>query len=381
VTIDTHIFPATLEAPIVACETRILSVPLDPIIITANYRIVTVEMVLLRLKDADGVTGHGCLWCFGVPQATVVASVLEYLAPRAHGAAARDIGRVTADLRREINFFGFKGLSVFGLSAIDMAMHDVLCRRLGVSLSSLLGRRRDDLPIYWSGLFLNQSTPELVDETERVMSAGVRALKFRVGKPSLQEDIDRLQAVLGHVEAGTVLMLDAVQEWTPEEAIRGSNRLAEFDPLWLEDPLVHCDYPGLCRVVERSPIPIATGENEYLREGFLQLIDAGCQYFLADMQRVGGIREWLAVASLARIHSRVLTPHVYPHVALQLCAALEQAEVWIEHIPWWDDLMTYRLDIADGHVKVPDAPGIGFDFDPEVLDARALGPWQDVSGT
>ena len=264
--------PAVLEAPVVSCETRILSVPLDPIIITANYNIVSVEMVLLRLRDADGITGYGCLWCFGRRQAAVLASVLEYTAPFACGKAPRDLARVTADLRREINFFGFKGVSVFGLAAVDMALHDLLCRRLGLSLSTLVGRRRDEVPIYWSGLFLNQTTEELVAETETVMAQGFRAIKFRVGKPTIQEDIQRLEAVLARVKEGTVLMLDAVQEWTPEEAIRASRRLADYDPLWLEDPLVHCDYPGLRRVVEQSPIPIATGENEYLREGFAQLL-------------------------------------------------------------------------------------------------------------
>jgi L-alanine-DL-glutamate epimerase-like enolase superfamily enzyme len=370
-----------LDAPVVSCETRILSVPLDPIIITANYNILTVEMVLLRLRDADGVSGHGCLWCFGLPQARVLASTLEYVAPFACGKSSRDLARVTADLRREINFFGFKGVSVFGLAAVDMALHDLLCRRLGIALSTFAGRRRDEIPIYWSGLFLNQTTEELIAETEKVMSQGFRAIKFRVGKPTIREDIERLEAVLARVEAGTVLMLDAVQEWTPQEAIRASHRLAEYDPLWLEDPLVHCDYPGLRRVVEQSPIPIATGENEYLREGFAQLLDAGCPYLLADMQRVGGIREWLAVAAAASVASRVLTPHIYPHIALQLCSALEQAETWVEHIPWWDDLMTYPLEIANGVVKVPDLPGNGLDFDPEAVEARAVGPWQEVART
>lgn len=67
--------------------------------------------------------------------------------------------------------------------------------------------------------------------------------------------------------------------------------------------------------------------------------------------------------------------------AVQLCSALEQSEVWVEHIPWWDELMTYRLEIADGLVTVPEFEGIGLDFDPDALDARAAAPWHDVART
>ncbi len=358
---------------------RVVAIPLDPIIITANYNIPDVYMVLLRLRSADGATGHGCLWVFGVPQTRILAECLKYVAPFVLGHRTDEIPAIMADLRREVNFLGFKGVSVFGLSAFDQALHDVLCHQLGVSWSTLRGRRRDSLPVYWSGLFLNQSERELVEETKRVVEDGMRAVKFRVGKPTFEEDEHRLDAVMAELPDGAVLMLDAVQGWSPEVAIRGSRRFERYQPLWLEDPLVHNDYPGLARVLSASPIPIATGENEYMREGFHQLLELGVPYLLADLQRVGGILEWEAVAAGASMRSSVLTPHIYPHVAIQLCSTLQQNQAWIEYIPWWDNLMRQKLTFKDGFVSVPQTVGIGWDFDEKAIDRHALTQWEPLS--
>lgn len=355
-------------------ETRVLSVPLDPVIITANYTIQTVELLVLRVRDGDEAEGYGCLWCFGAAQARVLLAMIDYLAAfviQPH----RDIHAVRTEIRREINFFGFKGVSVFGLAAVDMALWDLVCRRKGVSLATLMGRRHDTLPIYWSGLFVNQTTPELVEEAHRAVAAGYGGVKLRVGKPWLSEDVERIEAILAAVSPGTALMLDAIQAWTPDEAIVAARAFAPYAPLWLEDPVVHDDYSGLQRIVEESEIPIAAGENEYLRGGFTQLLDAGAHYLLVDLQRVGGISEWFTVAGDAADRGRIVTPHLYPHVTIQLCASLEQPEQWVEHLGWWDELMTYRLVMEGGRVRVPEVAGIGLDFDAAALNAFAVGPW------
>ena len=191
----------------------------------------------------------------------------------------------------------------------------------------------------------------------------------------MDEDVERVAAVAERLPDDAVLMLDAVQSWTVEQTLAAVEPLAAYDPLWLEDPLVHSDYEGLATVVERSPIPVATGENEYLREGFEQIFAAGPRYLLADLERVGSVTEWLAVADVARARGVVLTPHVYPQLAMQLCAAIDQDEQWIEYIPWWDDLLTEPLRIEHGMVAVPDRPGSGMDLDMDAVEARAATPW------
>jgi mandelate racemase len=356
-----------------------VSVPLEPRIITRHYRIDTIEMVILRVTDEDGLEGFSTLWCFGFPQAQVLTKMLDYLAPFALQQRSVDPVGVANELRREINFFGFKGVSVFALSAFDMALTDLSCRTAGRSLGRILGRRRDTVPCYWSGLFGNQSLGEILDEVDRKLAEGFRAMKLRTGRPTLDEDMRRIEAVLDRLPDDTVLMLDAVQSWNVDQALDAVERLADLPIHWLEDPLVHNDYVGLRRLVERAKVPIATGENEYLREGFGQLFDAKPSYLLADLERVGGIGEWRAVARRAVDEGVTLTPHVYPHVALQLCSALNQAENWIEYIPWWDSLSSVTLCLKDGSLAVPDSPGAGLDLDPERVNAHAVTEWVDLA--
>lgn len=373
----------TLHSPVRAYSARVLSVPLDPVIVTRHYRIETIEMVVLRATDGNGAEGLATLWCFGLAQAEVLARTLDYLAPfalRAHGDAgngrATEIAAITGELRREINFFGFKGVSVFALSAFDMALTDLACLAADASLGHLLGRRRDSVPAYWSGLFGNQSRGEILDEVDQKLDEGFRAMKLRVGNPSIDEDVARVAAVLARLPASVVLILDAVQSWTVEQTLAAVERMEGMPLRWLEDPLVHNDYAGLARVVEASPIPIAWGENEYLADGFDQVFAAGPRYLLADLERVGGISEWRRVAARAHAEGAVLTPHVYPHIALQLCAALEQDETWIEYIGWWDSLSVHPLKLEHGRIAVPDHPGTGLVLDPDHVEACAVGPWR-----
>jgi L-alanine-DL-glutamate epimerase-like enolase superfamily enzyme len=369
-----------LETRLAAVDARILSLPLDSPIETAYYRIPTIEMVVLRVRDADGAEGVATLWCFGVSQAKVLVAMLDYLAPFALAGGPGPITAVMDALRLKINFFGFKGVSVFGLSAFDMALHDLLCRRRGLSLSALLGRRRESVPTYWSGLFPHQAAPELFDETQEMGERGFRAFKLRIGQPTLSEDIERIEAVRSAMPAGSTLMLDALQSWTREEAMHATERLADCGALWLEDPLVHLDYAGMRDVVEHSTIPIATGENEYLRDGFDQILHTGAKYLLADLQRIGGLAEWQAVADAGQHRGAVLTPHAYPQIGLQLCAALNQDEVWHEYLPWWNPLTADDLVIVDGNAVVPDRPGLGLDLDAERVEQLAIGPWTLLRG-
>lgn len=370
--------PPALARPASTFAMRIVSVPLKPVIVTRHYQIDTIKMVLLRARDAEGIEGVATLWCFGVPQASVLSTALEYLAPFAQSVRATDITAVMGELRREINFFGFKGVSVFAFSAFDMALTDLACRQIGRSLSDVLSRRRTEIPAYWSGLFGNQTLSEILAEVDQKLDEGFRAMKLRTGNRPLDDDLRRVRAVLDRLPKDAVLMLDAVQSWTVPEALDAVDRLDGLPITWLEDPLVHNDYRGLAEVVARSGIPIATGENEYLSDGFEQIFEAGPTYLLADLQRVGGIHEWQRVARRSADLGLTLTPHVYPHLALQLCSALDQAETWIEYIPWWNPLCVEPLVVRDGSLAVSDAPGAGLELDTDRIDAYAVSRWIDI---
>ncbi|MEV0135589.1 mandelate racemase/muconate lactonizing enzyme family protein [Dactylosporangium sp. NPDC050688] len=367
-----------LDTPIRSVAARALWVPFRKPIVTPNYQISGIDTIVVRVVDADGATGYGYLWCVLESQVPVLIEALRCLARCVRDASPASIGAVHARLRNDVNFLGLKGVGVFALSALDMAVHDLRCRRLGLSLGKLLGRVRDRVPVYWSGLMLTENDDDLVREAEELVSRGFRACKIRVGRNSIEEDARRIALIREHTPANMTLMLDAVQYYTPQEALRACRRFAEFSPHWLEEPVVHNDYAALRHIVSKAQVPIAGGENEYLPEGFRELLDTGLDYLLVDLERVGGITGWLETASLTATGVTVMTPHVYPHVCVQLGSASQARETWVEYMPWWDELMTYELTVDDGQMVVPDIAGIGIDPDPQSLDRFARHEWQSL---
>ncbi|HEX6870461.1 MAG TPA: mandelate racemase/muconate lactonizing enzyme family protein [Micromonosporaceae bacterium] len=365
-----------LDVPVRSVDARPVRIPFRKPIVTPNYLIDGIDTIMVRVMDADGATGFALLWCVRPDQVPVLIEAVRYLSPCVKGHPPASAGTIHARLRNDANFLGLKGAGVFALSALDMAVHDLRCRRLGVSLGKLSGQVRDRVPVYWSGLMLTETDADLVREAGELVDRGFRACKIRVGRNSIDEDARRIALIRDHTPPDTVLMLDAVQYYTPQEAVRACRRFAEFSPHWLEEPVVHNDAAGLRYVVDRSEIPIASGENEYLPEGFHALMETGLDYLLVDLERVGGITGWHTTASLASVSTTVMTPHVYPHVCVQLGSAMPQREVWVEYMSWWDELMSYELRVESGQMVVPDVVGSGVDPDPVALDRFAVTGWQ-----
>jgi len=353
---------------------RPLGVPFSRQIASPTYRFTKLFTLLCEVEDGDGATGCTGLWFASEGQSKVALEALRYLAPVA--SAHESPHAVSRALRREINFLGYKGVTVIAMSAFEMALQDLLLRREGRALGDAMSCPR--VPAYWSGFFLNDSIDDWVAEAETATRAGFWAFKARVGRSTLTEDVQRVQRLREVLAPASVLMLDAHQAWDVETAVEAA---ALFEPnriTWLEDPVIHNDYRGLAEVVSRSAIPVASGENEYLHEGFDQLMDSGLRYLLVDLERAGGIVEWTAIGDAARDRGRILTPHLFPHVAVGLCSQLRQDESWLEYVDWWDPLMAAPIKFDDGYAVVPDTPGTGFTPDSVAVERFALAPWEEL---
>lgn len=354
---------------------RLVAIPLDNEIHTPNYRIDAVWNILVEVDDGEGHQGTSYLWCFGREEAMTLVQMVRTLTVHITGAnRSRNLDAVNDEIRRRINFFGYKGVSVFALSAIDMALVDLRCHQHNESLAEMFAYSPQPTPAYWSGLFLDSTIPELLDEVDRALDQGMRAVKLRVGMPDLADDVKRLEAVRTHLPSDATVMLDAVQRWNVNDALLAAKAFAPLSPLWLEDPLVHTDYIGLRDVVDDSPVAIASGENDYLREGFDQVLATGISYALGDLQRVGGITEWWEIAKRCEAVGSTLTSHTYPHVATQLCAKAGSRS-WVEYVPWWDALMSYELNFDEGNVIADSGPGIGLKWDHDAVERHAQSPW------
>lgn len=365
-----------MAAAVRDARSRLVVLPLDPVVNTPNYRIESIWNVVVEIEDDDGFVGLAYLWCFSRGEAVTLTEMIRALAGHVAGSDPADRDRTLATIRRSINFLGYKGVTVFALSAIDLALTDLDLRRTGRSLLEV-GPRRGPIRAYWSGLFLDTPVPALLDEVDAALARGLAAVKLRVGAPDLRDDLRRVAAVREHLPDDVPLMLDAVQRWDVPSAITAAEAFAPYAPLWLEDPLVHTDLAGLRAVVEASPVPIAAGENDYLREGFADLVATHVPIVLADLERCGGPTEWFAIAAMCGDHGAMLTSHTYPHVARHLCGVGARSS-WLEYVPWWDQLMDRDMVFDNGVAQVDERPGIGLHWDPDALERYAATPWTSL---
>ena len=292
--------------------------------------------------------------------------MIHSLAPLVEGIDPAFTTRFWSDAWREINFVGHKGIPVMAISAIDGALWDLRGKAAGLPIHRLIGAARDRVPAYASGgLWLSLAIDELQREAQGFVEQGFRAVKMRLGKPTPAEDAARVRAVREAIGPGVALMADANQQLTVTQAIRLGRMLEEHDLAWFEEPLPAYDLEGVARVAAALDTPIASGETEYTRYGFRQMLELkSADILMPDLQRVGGVTEFLRVSHMADAFDVPVSSHLFPEMSIQLLAALGNA-TWLEHMPWFAPLYDGGLEVVDGHVAVPQAPGWGLAFDPK----------------
>ncbi len=265
-------------------------------------------------------------------------------------------------------FFGAKGITLFGIAAIDMALWDLVGKAHDMSVCKLLGQSRDRVRAYHSGgLWVSLTPDELQAQARDYLDQGYRAMKMRLGKPSVAEDIERVAAVREVIGPDIDLMADANQGFTVNHAIRMGRALEAYNLVWYEEPVQAHDLAGSARVAAEIDTPIASGETEYARYGFRDMIERGsADVLMPDLERVGGITEFVKVAHMADAFDIPVSPHVYTEQSLQLCGALSNIE-YSEMMPWFGNLYNERTELVDGDLLIPDRPGLGFTFNGDAI--------------
>jgi L-alanine-DL-glutamate epimerase-like enolase superfamily enzyme len=277
-----------------------------------------------------------------------------------------DTESLYADMWKEINFLGHKGVTIFGLAAIDWACWDIKGKNSGLSVGRLLGRARDRVPAYASGgLWTSMNIEKLQIQAKSFIKDGFKAMKMRIGLPDVSADLERVAAVREVIGPSIGLMVDANQGLTVNQAIKLGRGLEQFNLVWFEEPVQAYDLAGSARVAAELDTPIASGETEYTRYGFQDMLERkSADILMPDLERVGGVSEWLKVAHMAAAVDVPVSPHIFTEHSLQLCAAVSNVN-FAEHMPWFTELFQEKIEMNDGDILIPDRPGMGFSFNPE----------------
>jgi L-alanine-DL-glutamate epimerase-like enolase superfamily enzyme len=285
----------------------------------------SITVIEVTIGTSAGHTAYGFSWTPSIGAASVVGMLENDIRGFVIGRDA-DAPALWPGLWKHLHEAGSGGVTTIAMAGVDLALWDLRGRVAGRSLTELIGAHRDSAEVYGSGVNLHYSLAELVAQAERWVARGFNAVKVKVGKPDVAEDADRIAAVREVIGPDRRLMIDANQRWDLRLATEALDALREFDPAWIEEPLLADDLPAHAELRRRIDIPIAIGENLHTIYQFRDAIDLGaCDIVQPNVVRVGGVTPFLGIAALAAERSIPLHPHLLPEISGQLALSIDGA--------------------------------------------------------
>ena len=346
-------------------ETRLLTAAMPrPWVVEAPW----LHVIVVEIETSDGRTGVGFSWTPTIGAAAVKALIDNDITDFVRGLPA-DAATVWPRLWRHLHEAGGGGITTSAMAGIDIALWDLAGKSSGRSITELIGRRRESVPVYGSDVNLHYTIDELVAQVERWVRQGYRSVKVKVGKPDPLEDLDRIAAVRGALGPDRGLMIDANQRWNLPTARRSIGMLEQFNLLWVEEPLLSDDLLGYRELRPSVTVPIAMGENVHTIHRFRDLIDGRVADILQpNVVRVGGITPFLQIASLAAEDKVRLAPHLLIDLSGQLALSLGE-ETAVEDVEEADFTSLGLLRTASpvriegDRLSAANSPGTGLDFE------------------
>ncbi len=322
------------------------------------------EVILAKLVTECGRSGYGYTYTIGCGGAAIRALIERDLRPILLGADANCIEQIWDRMWWSMHYVGRGGLVSFAMSAVDIALWDLKGAKEDTPLWKLLGGYSGEARPYAGGIDLQLGPDELVEQTRRNLQKGFRAIKIKVGRDKLREDVERVQAVRECIGPDIPLMVDANMRWTVERAIRAAQRFRDYNVHWLEEPTIPDDYKGMARIAIEGGLPIAAGENLHTIYEFRHTIEMGKIAFPEpDVSNIGGITNWMRVAKLAYAHNLQVTSHGVHELHLHLLAAIPNASFLEVHSFGLERFLKNPPLLKDGVMCAPDTPGHGVVFD------------------
>src|SRR5208283_5676482 len=194
------------------------------------------ELNTVRLRDAEGAEGVGYTYTVGRNGAAIDAILRRDVPEQVVGQDADRIAFLWQTVWWGQHYGGRGGPSVLALSAFDMALWDLKAKRAKLPLWRLLGGYDPLVPCYAGGIDLEMSLDALLQQTDQNLAKGFRAIKMKVGRSQLSEDVARVRAMRAHLGDGFPLMADANMKWSVDQAIRAARAMQAYDLVWLEEP-------------------------------------------------------------------------------------------------------------------------------------------------
>lgn len=329
-----------------------------------------------------------------------VTRLIHDMACRLQGEDPLDVDRLFETLRRSYLFDGaLAGNVVTALAGIEIALWDLAGKALGVPIYRLLGGKfRDRLRLYADCHAGGDDTLEAnAAKARQVVAKGFTALKFDIDNLShpakhdpynhtispgeLSYMVEKVAAIREAIGPNIDLAIDMHGRYDTHSAIRVAQALEPYTLLWLEEPVPPENIAAMREVKQSTATPICAGENLFLRWGFRELIETqAADIIMPDIPKCGGLSECRKVANLAELYYIPLAPHnvcspIGTLASCHVCASIPNFLVlewhWLDR-PWWDEMVTDgRSIIENGHIALPEGPGLGVELNEDTARAHA----------
>lgn len=342
---------------------RAVSVPLRRPIVAKVGTYQEWPFILIDVKTKEGVIGRSYLEPY-------LKNAIRYVGPAIQDMAEAFKGRQLAplDMFRDVigtlHLLGRQGVSVIAAAGLDMAIWDALAKAAGLPLAQLLGGTVGKIRTYnTNGLWLLPLDKLAKEARELVDEGNYSAIKIRLGRPKIADDLKALELVRGAIGNDIQLMCDFNQGQTLQEAIWRCHALDDQGLYWFEEPVVFDNYAQSAQLARELKTPVQIGENIYGPRSFLDAVRAeAADLYMPDLMRIGGVTGWMRAAAIAGAAGHPMSSHLYPEVSAHLLRATESAD-WLEYRDWGNPIVKEPFQVKDGQCIVPDRPGNGIEWD------------------
>jgi L-alanine-DL-glutamate epimerase-like enolase superfamily enzyme len=364
-----------VELTIERIETIPVVAPLTREFRGSNYRMDSRATMVTRVYARNGLVGEAYAGDEAHTLPQIDSAIIKEIAPRIQGMNLMAIQAiwaaaypVTFDILRD------RRIGLVALACVDTAIWDAVGKALGVSLHTLWGGAKDRVPTIVIGGYYGEPFGPIADEIAEYRAMCMAGVKFKIGGASPETDAARVRAARDAAGADFVIAVDANQGYTHNEAVEFAERTRDLNLRWFEEPVGWAnDRLGMAALRSRAGIAICAGQSEMSPAGCRDLMQEGaidiCNF---DASWSGGPTAWLRTAAIAHSYGLEMAHHEEPHVASHLVASQPHgtyAEVFHpDRDPFWWNLVANRPPLVDGHLQLPDRPGLGWELDQDYLD-------------
>jgi mandelate racemase len=345
---------------------RGVEIPMKHVLGTSQAAVRKAPLLLIDLQTEEGVTGRAYLFCYLKAAAPAMASLLGEVLATVKGDRVAPV-ELRAKVTRRFALLGVHGIVRMAISGFDVACWDALAVASEQPLASFLGGAARPIPAYNSNGLGLMALDVLERETEELLEGGFRALKLRLGYPTLEADLAAVRAVRRRLPDGVLLMVDYNQALSVAEALRRGRALDHEGIYWIEEPTRHDDYRGCSEIARELATPVQIGENFSSTDAMAEALALRASDFvMPDLARIGGVTGWKDAAALASTSGVEMSSHLYPELSAHLLS-ITPTWHWLEYVDWADAILEEPLRIVEGNAMISERPGAGLVWNEEAV--------------